>query len=265
MTAAATILLGAAGAMLLAMLCVTRRSPAARERRQPAVARELYGLQEDLRSGDIDRDAYDRSRERLAARLAATETPSATRERARWRWRWPAAGVLTAALIAIALIPAVRQRGPADSPTGNDFGAQATVARQAVADVRAAERALNSGDAAGGVSRYRRALAIFPERTDLRARFGLALLRAGRVRESLTQLQLSASRAPRTPTIRLYLGAALVIAGRRDEAAAQWRRFLDLTPSARDRAVVRRQLRDLRSVPTRGGDGRSSRAARGPG
>lgn len=263
MTVAATILLGAAGAMLLAMVCVTRRSPAAPQRRQPAVARELYGLQEDLRSGDIDRDAYDRSRDRLAARLAATEAPAAARERA--RWRWPAAGVLTGALIVIALVPAVRQRGPADSPTGNDFGDQATVAQQAVADVRAAERALNSGDAAGAVSRYRRALAIFPERTDLRARFGLALLRAGRVRESLTQLQLSASRAPRTPTIRLYLGAALVIAGRRDEAAAQWRRFLDLTPSARDRAVVRQQLRRLLTDASRGDRLRSSRAAQRPG
>lgn len=260
MTAATAILLGALGAALLTALAARQRSPAPLEREQPLAARELRGLRDDLRSGDIDRDEYERSREQLAAHLAATtaEKPEA-RARTLPAWRWPLAGVLAAAVIAIALVPAARQRSAAGSLTGNDFSGQTAAVRQAVQDVLAAERAMDRKDASTAVRRYRGALAVFPERTDLRARFGLALLQAGRPAESLTQLRLSLRRAPQNPQISLYLGAALVVTGQRKEAAVQWRRYLALAPPGPGTQSVRVQLRRLLKATPRSGAARRGR------
>lgn len=213
--------------------------------RDEALARELAGLEEQLAEGELAPPEYEFLRERLAARAAGVETAEAERgiqpRRSLRAWRWPVAGLLAAALIVATLVPALRQRGPGDFSSGNDF-ASAPAAPPGVAEWRAAEAAMEAGDARRAVANYRDALAFFPDRADLRARFGFALALAGQPTEALHELRRAVGAAPALPSVRLYLGAVLLRAGEREEAVVHWRRYLALEPRGEAAALVRRAL-----------------------
>lgn len=213
--------------------------------RDEALARELAGLNEQLAEGELARREYEFLRERLAARAAGLEsagTEGAIRSRRSLRaWRWPVAGLLAAALIVATLVPALRQRGPGDFSSGNDF-ASAPAPPPGVAEWRAAEAAMAAGEAGRAVASYRAALPFFPDRADLRARFGFALALAGRPTQAVEQLRRAVRAAPTLPSARLYLGAVLLREGKREEAAAHWRRYLELEPKGEAATLVRRAL-----------------------
>lgn len=94
-------------------------------------------------------------------------------------------------------------------------------------------------------------MSFLPQRSDLRVRFAFALAQVERPEEAVTQLRFAVRRAPELPEARLYLGAVLLGAGRPDEAAAQWRRYLSLSPRGQLADVVRDQLRRVRGSTRR--------------
>lgn len=257
MNATAAIAVGAFMALLLALVVRRRALPRPGSPGEDLVARELAGLREQLDSGELDRADYDLLRERLAARVAAGETaePAGSRGAPRswtWRsWRWPVAGVLAAGIIVATLIPALRQRGMNDFPTGNDFAASMPAADPGVMELQMAEQAFAKGDYEQAIERFRVAVAFFPDQVELRARLGFALASAGRTREALGQLRLAVRDAPELALPRLYLGAVLLRAGNRTAAFEQWRRFLELQPVGEAADFVRSQL--SKAAPAQGG------------
>lgn len=201
------------------------------------LARELHALDEELAAGDLDERDYAVLRERVLRRAAA---PPAVATRAAARWRWPFAGAAAATIVAVTLVPALRQRGPMDFPTGNDFAAQPESSW--VVQWQEAEAALETGKTETAVARYRLAVAFAPDLPDLRARYGFALASAGRQQEALAQLRRAVRKDPDLPLARLYLGAVLLKAGERDAALVHWRRYLELEPRGDGARLVRRAL-----------------------
>lgn len=209
-----------------------------------ALSREIDGLREQLRAGELSGEDYALLRERLVLRAAAPDTSvGAARGRRRGDGTlWAAGGLVAVAIVLAALVPAIRDRGPDDYSTGNDFAEVRSQLDSGAREWRAAERALAAGDREQAVRRYRLAVAFLPERGDVRARFGFTLAQTGRRAEALRQLRLAVRTAPRLPDARLYLGAVLARAGRRNEAERHWRRYLALAPDSPSAAVVRREL-----------------------
>lgn len=207
--------------------------------------RELRALDEELAGGELEEPDYAMLRERTLRRGVA-RPPVVTRAAA--RWRWPFAGAAAATVVAVTLVPALRQRGPNDFPTGNDFAAQPETSW--VVQWREAEAALATGNTETAVARYRLAVAFAPDLTDLRARYGFALASAGRKQEALAQLRRAVREDPDLPLARLYLGAVLLKAGERDAALVHWRRYLELEPRGDGARLVRRALaRDDGAAP----------------
>ena len=208
------------------------------------LTREIDGLREQLQAGELSSEDYALLRERLVLRAAAPES-SAGAGPGRRRGQgalWAAGGLVAVAIVLAALVPAIRDRGPGDYSTGNDFGEARSQLDSGVREWRAAERARAAGDRRQAVRRYRLAVAFLPERGDVRAQFGFTLAQTGRRTEALRQLRLAVRAAPRLPEARLYLGAVLAQAGRREDAARHWRRYLALAPDGPSAAVVRREL-----------------------
>lgn len=247
MTVGLAILLGALTALLLGMR-VAARSPRRGVAGDPpeALTRELAGLREDLQAGEIDAQDYALMRDRLAARVALADGGAGSAGQRR-RWLWPLTGGLAAAVVAAALVPALRQREPGGFFTGNDFSAANRTGDSGAGEWTAAERALAAGDVGEAITRYRIAVAFLSERADLRARFGFALARNGRVSEAIDQLRRAVRTDPKLAAARLYLGAVLLRDGQRSAGRQEWRRFLELQPTGADAALVRRTLRRLKS------------------
>lgn len=202
------------------------------------IAAELEDLDAQLAEGELERADYELLRARRLRPRAAAATRTAS------RWRWPFAGAAAALVIVVTLVPALRQRGARDFSSGNDFAAAQAMPAGA-SEWRAAEVALRAGNMKRALERYSIALAFEPESAWLRARYGFALAQSGRTAEALAQLRRAVTRDPRLADARLYLGAVLLRAGKREEAARQWRRFLELQPTGKAAALVRRELAGL--------------------
>lgn len=200
---------------------------------------ELADLDQQLASGDLEPADHSLLRARLLARPSGSPAPKAMRRVP--AWRWPVAGLAAGAVIAVTLMPALRQRGAADFSTGNDFSAEQGASAWVV-EWRAAEQAMEAGRTKEALERYRLAVAFAPDVAELRARFGFTLASAGRSREALEQLQRAVRDAPSLPLARLYLGAVLLKVGEREEAVTQWRRYLELDPNGEGARLVRRTL-----------------------
>lgn len=241
MSATLALLAGIGAAALLAPWLARRaRGPGSSRDAAGTLERELSGLREQLATGEIGDDDYRLLRDRLAARLAAPAVRESRRGRAP-AWAWPTAGLAAAAVIALTLVPALRERGAGDFPTGNDF-ADPDPASAGVAALRQGDEALARGDAERAVERYRLAVAFFPDQAEVRARLGLALMQSRRSAEAVTQLRLAVRGEPRLALARLYLGGALARAGRAPAGREQWRRFLALAPPGAAAAQIRRAL-----------------------
>lgn len=235
------VLTAVIGAALLALLTRPGTLRAVREQEPDSAAVELRSLREGLVSGELDGGDYRLLRERLARRLALRRPAPQRADRVRAGWRWPAVAALAAALTAALLVPAVRERRPGDTPTGNDFSEQEALVT-GLDGLRAAERAAAAGDLRSATEGYRRALRFFPDKADLRAEYGFALVRSGRRGEGVRQLRLAVLRGPRVASARLYLGAVLMRSAARPEALRQWEAFLRLEPRGPRARFVRRTL-----------------------
>lgn len=250
--------LALAGGLVLAAFAVvrwTRRArllaalPAGATVTSAALERELAELEAELAVGDLDRRDYDLLRARSLARASRGPVASSAARRAP-AWRWPLAGLAAAAIIAATLVPALRQRGAGDFPTGNDFAA-AEQANVWLSEWRRAEEALEAGDVGRAITSYRLAVAFAPNRADVRARYGFALAEAGRESQAIGQLRRSVADDPNLALARLYLGAVLLKRGERDAAFTQWRRYLELEPSGEGARLVRRVLTPASTPPAR--------------
>lgn len=71
---------------------------------------------------------------------------------------------------------------------------------------------------------------------------GWVTLKQGDVTGAVRYLEHAVSLMPEDPTINGHLGDAYLAAGRRLEAAFQWQRALDLNPSPKEAAVLRKKL-----------------------
>lgn len=242
------------GSVLIAVLLALLISLGAR-RGQPAppdpvsgpLTRELAAFRHDLDAGELDPAEHDRVREHLAARLALQERAASRSHRAGGR-RWAIAGLLAAGVIAVTLVPALRERAPGQTAAGNEqLTGEPTV--PGLSEWRGAEQALRAGDLRRSVRNYRLAVALAPESSLLRARFGFALARLGRREEALVQLRLAAREDPELAVARIYYGAALLAAGRRRAALAQWGEALRLEPRGPQARLVRRLVREGASSP----------------
>jgi cytochrome c-type biogenesis protein CcmH len=231
------------GAMLaaLAVLRWTRRARAGTAALEPEQRRrELADLDEQLAAGDLEPDDYALVRGRLLARDASKAPVSGARRAP--AWRWPLAGVGAAAVIAVTLVPALRQRGVNEFGTGNDFSSEQSPSAW-VANWREAEVEMEAGRTKSALARYRLAVAFAPDVAALRARFGFALAAAGLSDQAVQQLRRAVRDEPSLAVARLYLGAVLLKVGKLEDARAQWRRYLELEPDGEGARLVRRALK----------------------
>ncbi len=89
---------------------------------------------------------------------------------------------------------------------------------------------------------YRKALALCPDRVELRTRLGVVLRSDGDLAGALTELEAAAARAPEHAPARVALGLTYYRLGRRDDAEAAWRKALSLDPNQRPAEVYLRML-----------------------
>lgn len=250
---AAGVLAALAGAAALRRAAprLEREAGASDEGEQHA-RRELAGLREQLAEGELSERDYSVLRDRLAAQVAGrlgTAAPPPAARSGLWLVGF-AAATLAAVLL---VVPALRERLPGMSSTGNNFiqpmasaPQPELTAQQFAALLRRAQRLDRAGRVREAIPIYRMAVAVLPRRADYRAQLGFALARAGRTEQALAQLRESVRLAPRFALGRLYLAAVLTRAGKRDEARAQARRFLELQPTGPGAAVGRKLLAQLR-------------------
>jgi tetratricopeptide (TPR) repeat protein len=96
------------------------------------------------------------------------------------------------------------------------------------AEIGATYRAVGVFDEA--VREYQRALALCPSFADVRTELGKTLREMGDLPAAIRELELVRAEHPRYPPGRIHLGLSYHAAGRRDDAAAQWRAVLEGEP-----------------------------------
>jgi tetratricopeptide (TPR) repeat protein len=96
------------------------------------------------------------------------------------------------------------------------------------AEIGATYRAVGVFDAA--IREYQRALELCPTFADVRTELGKTLREMGDLPGSIRELELVRAEHPRYPPGRIHLGLSYHAAGRRDDAAAQWRAVVETDP-----------------------------------
>lgn len=219
------------------------------EEREQHAQREIAGLREQLAEGELSTRDYTLLRDRLAVQVAGGDEAPAPLRRGQRSGLW-LAGLAAATLAAVLLVvPALRERLPGMSSTGNSFiqpmasaPQQQPTARQFDALLRRARQLDRSGRIREAIPIYRMAVAMLPRRADYRTQLGFALARTGRADQALAQLREAVRLAPRYAFARLYLAAVLARAGRRVEARAEAKRFLRQQPTGPGATIARRLL-----------------------
>jgi Tfp pilus assembly protein PilF len=92
------------------------------------------------------------------------------------------------------------------------------------------------------VEEYRKALALCPDRVDLRTRLGVALRSDGDLAGARAELESAVAASPAHAPAHVALGLTYFRLGRRDDAEASWRKALALDPALRPAAVYLRML-----------------------
>jgi hypothetical protein len=112
-------------------------------------------------------------------------------------------------------------------------------------------RARGLGLAYAGAGELQRAYPLLrnaPADGEVQAALGLLYLRAGRTAEAVTVLEQAARAEPRHSTRRLNLAAALLAAGRRDQAKAEAEHAVALEPLLRDAYVLLAEIEPRRAA-----------------
>jgi Tfp pilus assembly protein PilF len=119
-----------------------------------------------------------------------------------------------------------------------------TYARQRLADLHAetAHAYAELGLHPEAIEEYRKALALNPDRVDLRTRLGVALRSDGDLAGARAELESAAASAPEYSPARVALGLTYFRLGRRDDAEAAWKKALTLDPAQRPASVYLRML-----------------------
>jgi tetratricopeptide (TPR) repeat protein len=115
------------------------------------------------------------------------------------------------------------------------------------AEIAATYRAVGVFDEA--VREYRRALELCPTFADLRTELGKTLREMGDLPASIRELELVRAEHPRYPAGCIHLGISYHAAGRRDDAAAQWKAVLEGEP---DNRSAKMYLAMLEATPPAG-------------
>ena len=112
--------------------------------------------------------------------------------------------------------------------------ATVTAAREAA---QHGDRHRDRGDPAGAAEWYAKALAVLPERNDLRVQLANMLKDSGRLADAEVQYRAALAAEPANADIALQLGRALKMAGRLAEAVTMFERAMDLVPGPGDAAT----------------------------
>jgi tetratricopeptide (TPR) repeat protein len=100
------------------------------------------------------------------------------------------------------------------------------------------------------IREYRRALELCPTFADLRTELGKTLREMGDLPTSIRELELVRAEHPRYAQGLIHLGLSYHAAGRRDDAAAQWKAVLEAEP---DNRSAKMYLAMLEATPPAGG------------
>lgn len=146
--------------------------------------------------------------------------------------------------------PALVQLGVAYEHLGRAEEAERLYARVLALDPRHPDalwrmgvRRWGQGDRPGAVALWERALAAEPRHAPALSDLGLAAYAAGDLLGAEARFREAAAIAPRLPGVWYKLGLVCDRLGRRDDALAAWRRFLELAPEpSRERDDVERRL-----------------------
>lgn len=97
---------------------------------------------------------------------------------------------------------------------------------------------------AEAIEEYRKALALSPDRTDLRTRLGVALRSDGDLAGARAELEAAVAAAPDNGPALVALGLTYFRLGRRDDAESVWRKAIALDPTQRPAKLYLRMLAD---------------------
>jgi tetratricopeptide (TPR) repeat protein len=177
--------------------------------------------------------------------------------------RAPVAIAAALALLALALA-ALQQVATFRDPIALHGRTAAVTQRNYVAHQRFANALRRAGRFAEAEREFSRALAIAPNRADLRLGLGDMLLREGRVDEAIAQYRLAVAADPRASRAQANLALALAASGRLGEARVHFERALALTaPGAAGEPGRQRVIAAVTALAAREkANGRADEAAR---
>jgi tetratricopeptide (TPR) repeat protein len=155
--------------------------------------------------------------------------------------RAPVAIAAALALAALA-ITATRQAATFRDPIALHGRAAAVTSRNYVAHQRFANALRRAGRFAEAEREFSRALAIVPNRADLRLGLGDVLMRLERPDEAIAQYQLAVAADPRASRAQANLALALAARGRLAEARVHFERALSLTAPGAAGAAGRQRV-----------------------
>ncbi|MGE3914955.1 MAG: glycosyltransferase [Hyphomicrobiaceae bacterium] len=120
-------------------------------------------------------------------------------------------------------------QAPAE-PKGSRKSEEAARAEAGNNAIRHADQLRDAGRPADAAEFYRKAVELFPHRTDIRVQLGNMLKDAGQFAAAEDAYRDAVIQSPNEADIHLQLGRALKLAGTRDAAIAAFRRALELAP-----------------------------------
>lgn len=236
--------------------------------------RSIEDLEAEHTDGEIDDARYRELLDQYTARAAqvlraieatAPEPPEGASEPGDRRHRWAVPAVLAAiAVAAAALVPsALGDRPEGGTITGNAQSARpapgldelanraAARPRDIAAQLGYARALLDAGEPVEALKAYDRAATLDPANAEAHAYGGWIVLLAGLDAEAMTRIDRALAADASYPDAHFFRAMALRRQGRVEEAAAELRTYLGLTPpDAPLRAEVEALLAEIEAPPS---------------